>query len=68
MSAPTKSGFNRVAWITPYAALILGLGLVTLIVRTWKSRPFILPSDTPAPVRGPELDRFREQARKETEI
>jgi cytochrome c-type biogenesis protein CcmH len=68
MSAPTKTGFNRVAWITPYAALILGLGLVTLIVRAWKSRPLVLPASAHAPVSGPELERFREQARKETEI
>ena len=24
MAAPTKSGFNRVAWIMPYFVLVLG--------------------------------------------
>src|SRR5690349_8351026 len=35
LAAPTKSGFNVVAWIMPFVALILGLGLVTVIVRKW---------------------------------
>ena len=68
LAAPTKTGFNRVAWITPYLALVLGLGLVSFIVRAWRSRPLLLPADSPAPVHGAELQRFREQARKETEI
>jgi cytochrome c-type biogenesis protein CcmH/NrfF len=68
LAAPTKSGFNRVAWITPYVALVLGIGMVTLIVRAWKSRPLLKPADAPAPVYGAELDRFRDQARRETEV
>ena len=67
LAAPTKTGFNRVAWIAPYLTLVLGLGLVTFIVRAWRSRPFLRPADAPVPVRGAELERFREQARKETE-
>ena len=67
LAAPTKTGFNRVAWVAPYVALILGLGLVTFIVRAWRSRPLLLPADAPAPVQGAELAHFREQARKETE-
>jgi len=38
MAAPTKTGFNRVAWITPYLALVLGLGTVVLIIGVWKGR------------------------------
>jgi cytochrome c-type biogenesis protein CcmH/NrfF len=68
LAAPTKTGFNRVAWIMPYAALVLGLALVSFIVHAWRSRPLVAPSDLPAPVRGIELDRFRTQARKETQI
>jgi cytochrome c-type biogenesis protein CcmH/NrfF len=68
LAAPTRTGFDRVAWIAPYLALVLGLGLVTFIIRGWKSRPLVLPADAPVPVHGVELDRFRAQARKETEI
>lgn len=67
LAAPTKAGFDRVAWIAPYLALVLGLGLVIFVIRGWKSRPLVLSADAPAPVHGMELDRFRAQARKETE-
>jgi cytochrome c-type biogenesis protein CcmH len=67
LAAPTKNGFDRVAWVAPYLALVLGLGLVTFVIRAWKSRPLVLPAEAPAPVHGVELDRFRAQAQKETE-
>jgi cytochrome c-type biogenesis protein CcmH/NrfF len=68
LAAPTKTGFDRVAWIAPYAALLLGLGLVGFIVRAWRSRPLLRPAELPAPVQGSELERFRQQARRETEL
>ncbi len=68
MAAPTKTGFNRVAWIMPYLVLVLGLVMVTLIVRAWRSRPLVLPIGAVAAVHGAELERFRDQARKDTEI
>jgi cytochrome c-type biogenesis protein CcmH len=68
LAAPSKSGFNRVAWIMPYLALIVGIVGVSYIVRIWKSRPLVLPADLPAAVHGSELDHFRNVARKETEL
>ena len=68
MAAPTKTGFNRVAWIMPYLVLVLGLVTVTAIVRVWKSRPLVLPVGAVAAVHGADLDHFRDQARKDTEI
>jgi cytochrome c-type biogenesis protein CcmH/NrfF len=68
MAAPTKTGFNRVAWIMPYLVLVLGLAAVMLIVRAWRSRPLILPVGAVAAVHGAELDHFRDQARKDTEV
>ena len=68
MAAPSKTGFNRVAWITPYLALALGLTLVIFIVRAWRARPLVLPAGAVVPVEGAELEHFREQARKDTEI
>jgi len=67
LAAPTKAGFDRVAWIMPYAALLIGIGLVSFIVRAWKKRPLLLPADAPAPVHGAELEHFRAQAQKETQ-
>jgi cytochrome c-type biogenesis protein CcmH/NrfF len=67
LAAPTKTGFDRVAWIAPYLALVLGLGTVVFVIRGWRSRTLVLPADVSAPVHGIELDRFRAQARKGTE-
>lgn len=68
MAAPTTKGFNRVAWVMPYLALVLGLTTVVLIVRAWKMRPLVLPEGAVAPIQGEELERFRDQARKDTEL
>ena len=66
--APPDTGFNRTAWIMPYLALILGIGAVVLIVRSWKNRQLRPSEGSVPPVSGAELDRFREQARKDTEL
>ncbi len=68
MAAPTTKGFNRVAWIMPYLALVLGLTTVVLIVRAWKMRPLILPEGAVVPIKGEQLEHFRDQARKDTEL
>lgn len=68
MAAPTKTGFNRVAWIMPYLVLVLGIVMVTLIVRAWRSRPLVLPAGAVAAVHGAELEHFRNQARRDTEV
>jgi cytochrome c-type biogenesis protein CcmH/NrfF len=68
LAAPTQTGFNRVAWIAPYLALVLGIVLVSFIVRAWRLRPLVAPADLPSPVHGAELERFREQARRETHL
>jgi len=68
LAAPTTSGFDRTAWIVPFVALFLGLGLVVLVVRAWKNRPAPAIADGLRTVRGVELEQFREQARKETDL
>ncbi|HWR14068.1 MAG TPA: cytochrome c-type biogenesis protein CcmH [Terriglobales bacterium] len=65
LAAPTTQGFNVVAWIMPFFALVAGLTLVTVIVRKWKFRTAPvgvqnLPQET--------LDEFRRKAREETEV
>lgn len=68
LAAPTTAGFDRAAWIMPFVALVLGFGLVILVVRAWKNRPQPAIAGGIRPVRGAELEQFREQARKETEL
>jgi cytochrome c-type biogenesis protein CcmH/NrfF len=68
LAAPTNTGFDRTAWIMPFAALFVGMTIVILIVRAWKKRPTPAIADGLRPATGAEFDRFREQARKETDI
>jgi cytochrome c-type biogenesis protein CcmH len=68
IAAPTTKGFNRVAWIMPFVALALGMMTVVLVVRAWRGRPTPALADGIKPVRGIELERFREQAQKETDL
>jgi cytochrome c-type biogenesis protein CcmH len=67
LAAPPTTGFNRVAWVMPFAALVFGIFLTVYIVRVWRSRPAAAPSGV-APVTGPELDVFRQQARRDTDL
>ncbi len=38
LSAPSKSGFNLTAWITPFAVLIVGGVGVRKIIRSWTQK------------------------------
>jgi cytochrome c-type biogenesis protein CcmH len=69
LAAPPATGFNRVAWITPFAALGAGIFAVVYVVRRWKLRQARLAAESPAaPSVSVGLDSFRERARKETEL
>jgi cytochrome c-type biogenesis protein CcmH len=68
LAAPTTTGFDRTAWIVPFVALALGFSTVILVIRAWKNRPAPAIADGLRPVRGAELEQFRDQARKETDL
>jgi cytochrome c-type biogenesis protein CcmH/NrfF len=68
IAAPTATGFNRVAWIMPFAALAFGISFVVYVVRSWKNRPTPALADGIIIRRGSELDEFRHKARKETDL
>ncbi len=68
MAAPTNVGFNRVAWIMPFLALVLGLMTTIFIVLAWRKRPALAAPGAVSPVSGLDLERFRTQARKDTEV
>lgn len=68
VAAPSTKGFGRVAWIMPFVALTAGLATVVLVVRAWRRRPAPLLADGIQPLRGPERERYREQADKETDL
>ena len=68
LAAPTTTGFDRTAWIVPFVALALGLMLVVLVIRSWKNRPTPAIADGLRPARGAELEQFRDQAGKDTDL
>jgi len=65
LAAPTTTGFNLAAWITPYVLLVAGFVFAGMIVRSWKNRPLSQPELTSSSAR---LDEVREKARRETEL
>jgi cytochrome c-type biogenesis protein CcmH/NrfF len=49
LSAPTTSGFNLAAWVTPFALLLLGTAFVAVTLRRWQRRGARPPADAPPP-------------------
>ena len=68
IAAPTATGFNRVAWIMPFAVLALGIAFAVHTVHSWKNRPAPALADGIVIPQGHELDDLRARARKETDL
>lgn len=49
LSAPTFRGFNWLAWLTPFAAVLVGALGVSLVIRRWTRTPAPVPPPTTAP-------------------
>jgi cytochrome c-type biogenesis protein CcmH len=56
LSAPTTEGFNLLAWVMPFAAIMLGGGLITLAAMRWHRAAPAPDADAPALPERP-LDR-----------
>jgi cytochrome c-type biogenesis protein CcmH/NrfF len=69
IAAPPHSGFlGWAAWLMPYVLLIVGIGGVALIVRTWHKRRVPATATAGSGLSSVDLSRLREQARKETDL
>lgn len=68
LAAPTTTGFNRIAWIMPFAALVGGIFLTTVIVRAWKHRPATPAVTMPADMDSATLEELRRRVHEETEL
>jgi cytochrome c-type biogenesis protein CcmH len=68
LAAPTHTGFDRVAWLLPYIALVGGIGGVALVVRAWHKRRVPVSATANSGLSSTDLSRLREQARKETDL
>jgi cytochrome c-type biogenesis protein CcmH len=65
LSAPTTSGFNLAAWITPFLVVLVGGGLIGFVSLRWSRRNLqneSLRSSAPA-----ATDQYRERLKKELE-
>jgi cytochrome c-type biogenesis protein CcmH/NrfF len=67
LAAPTNTGFNRVAWIMPFAVFAAATFLTVWLVRMWKSRAVAQPVARPN-LDGAEFEALRKRARQETEL
>jgi cytochrome c-type biogenesis protein CcmH/NrfF len=67
LAAPTSTGFNRIAWIMPFAVFAVACFMTVWLVRLWKSRAVAQPVARPQ-MKEEELDELRKKARKETEF
>jgi len=67
LAAPTTTGFNRIAWIMPFAVFAGAIFLTVWLVRLWRSRAVAQPVPSPK-LDAQELDELRRKARKETEL
>jgi cytochrome c-type biogenesis protein CcmH/NrfF len=64
LAAPTNSGFNKVAWIMPFAVLLLAILGTSLLVRKWKLRT----ASIPAPANVINFEAVRDRIRRETDF
>jgi cytochrome c-type biogenesis protein CcmH/NrfF len=65
LAAPTMRGFDRVAWVMPFAVFLAGSLLAVVLIRSWKARR---PAQAALHSTTAALDPYREQARRETSL
>jgi len=63
LSAPTTEGFNILAWVMPFAAIVSGGALIVLAMGRWRGSPAEAPEKPEPPVEqfDPVLRRRLEQ-------
>jgi cytochrome c-type biogenesis protein CcmH len=62
LSSPTFTGFNWLAWITPFAVVLAGAGALAVVIRRWARAPASAP---PPPAAGD--DELRRRLARELE-
>jgi len=67
LSAPPARGFNLAVWILPSLGLLVGLALVVVIARRWKSKPADVPAPSSASL-DPKVISAMEEEMKSTGI
>ncbi len=67
LAAPIRGGFDNVAWIVPFAVLVLATVGVVLLVRLWHTRHARLAPASPEAGSVSVSDDLRDRIRRETE-
>jgi cytochrome c-type biogenesis protein CcmH len=71
LAAPIRGGFDLVAWIVPFAVLLLGIAAVVFVLRLWRARQRSaalagVPVSVPTPSPTLEDLALRDRIRRET--
>jgi cytochrome c-type biogenesis protein CcmH len=66
LAAPLRGGFDIVAWIVPFAVLLIGIGVVVFVLRIWRRRQ--IRGGLAVPPISPQLTdpELRDRIRRET--
>jgi len=68
LAEPERGGFTSLVWMLPVLFVVLGLVIVWLVLRSWRSRRLsqaaIQPAPVPAVVSKDILDRIESEIRK----
>ncbi len=67
--SPPWQGFTLLAWLVPIALLVVGAFLLFIVLRSWRTAPFTLPTKDDdaelADIDAAELERYRAQIEDE---
>jgi cytochrome c-type biogenesis protein CcmH len=66
LAAPMRGGFDDVAWIVPFAVLILGILAIVLLLRFWQRRHARLHPPASTAPETPAATALRDRIRNET--
>lgn len=66
LATPTKRGFNLTAWLTPFAAILAGGGIIYAALRRWVKRGRHYPSGATAET-GETGEEYRQRLERELE-
>ena len=66
LAAPIRGGFDNVAWIVPFAVLLLGTAGVATLIHLWKRRHTALAPAIPEPPQPGTSQAIRDRVRRDT--
>lgn len=62
LSSPTTTGFNVLAWVTPFAAVLIAAAMVMVVAKRWRGAPVGPPPALPRADAGDAARRDRLEA------